>query len=282
MTESAFSVSPVSTNSAIWNWISGGISSKPIATILWIVTDCGLVQHSTRTLEWIKRIQYPRQPRNKSTKQAIVRRVDLEATVLSRLYSLRILVSIHDCRTGDVNHIAAPSQNRLYLSFFLSKLCENRRDRGATSSFTASEGTFYALTHALTHSFLLTIHSFAGPPRVTPALRTNALPPTYRLVTPSPRLLSCILLYNVRFPIPYPLSSARQSHHFPPRNLPKNTRKPQSHSLQAFSEDSGPWLCSIPWCLCIEREAAIRTGAAFGFWSRVCRVIFNPVVVMQH
>jgi hypothetical protein len=72
---------------------------------------------------------------------------------------------------------------------------------------------------------ILLITYFAGPPRFTPALqpvRPNTLPPTYRLVTPSLRLLSCILLYNVRIPISLP--SARHvtfSSCFPLRSLPK-------------------------------------------------------------
>ena len=106
----------------------------------------------------------------------------------------------------------------------------------STSTFLSTNGVrtrllrtrprMYSFYHTRAH--LLTLHSFlAGSPRVTPALqpiRTNTLPPTYRLVTPSLRLLTCILLYNVRFPIPYPLSSARHvtvSSCFPPRSLPK-------------------------------------------------------------
>ena len=91
-------------------------------------------------------------------------------------------------------------------------------------------------THVLIPPYqfhLLTLHSFlASPPRFTPALqpiRTNTLPPAYRLVTPSLCLPSYILLYNVRFSILYPLSSARHvtiSPCFPPRSLPKKAGPP--------------------------------------------------------
>jgi len=134
---------------------------------------------------------------------------------------------------------------------------------------------------------LVTPHSLAGPPRFTPALqpiRTTTLPPTYRLVTPSLRLLSCILLYNVRFLIPHPLSPTRTSP-FPHASRPKKGPPLQEIAVALIASLLGGFgtvamFCTLGVYVYIEREAAFRPGAAFGFWSRVCRVIFNPVAVV--
>ena len=173
----------------------------------------------------------------------------------------------------------------------LSKPCENRKDRGATSSFTASEGTSYALTHALTHSYFTipssSYYSFFCRPSTRHSRPSNQcasshLSPGHSFSPPS--LLHSTLQRTFPYSHTHSLPLAKVTISRPatsPRRV-SHSMKSQSHSLQAFSEDSGPWPCSVPWCLCIERETAIRTGAAFGFWSRVCRVIFNPVVVTQH
>jgi len=197
---------------------------------------------------------------------------------------------------------AEPSQTRLYLFFLLPSrfivcgtwqlLCG-----GTTSSFTASEGTPYAHIHVLIPPYqfhLLTLLSFlAGPPRFTPALNSahsyqhasSHLSPGHSFSPPS--LLHSTLQRTFPYPIPTLFRSPR--HRFlmlpapqpPQEGSPTPGNRSRTHCKPSRRiRDRGHVL--YPRCLCIEREAAFRPGAAFGFWSRVCRVIFNPVAVVQH
>ena len=91
--------------------------------------------------------------------------------------------------------------------------------------------------------------------------------------------------------LPYPISTlfCSPSHHFlmistprPPQEAsptPGNRSRTHCKSSRRSRDCDHVLYPRCPW---IEREAAVRTGAASGFWSRVCRVIFNPVAVMQH
>ena len=154
-----------------------------------------------------------------------------------------------------MNHIAAPSQNCLYRSFLLSKLCENRKDRGAISSSTASEGTPYTHIHVLTYSYFTvpsssSHYSFSCRPstrHVLPPFTCSHL--SFGRSFSPPSLLHSTL--QRRFPYPIPTLFRSPSHHFliPPAVSPRSvshSRKSQSRSLQAFSEESGPWPCLVP------------------------------------
>jgi len=260
MTESAFSVWRVSTNSAIWSCISGGISSKPIATILWVVTDCGLVQDSTPLLEWIKRIQYTRQPRSKSTEQAIVRRVDPEATVPSRFVTNPCLGSRLWNGRCEPYHIAALSQNRMYLSFLLSKLCENRKDRGVISPVTAreAEGTSYAHIRAHIHSYFTipfspSHYSFSCRPSVHHSRPSHQracshLSPGHPFSPPS------LLHSTLQRMVPYshshslPLAKSQFPHDLHPAASPRSvshSRKSQSHCCKPSGFGTAAMVCTL-------------------------------------
>ena len=182
---------------------------------------------------------------------------------------------------------AEPSQTRLYLFFLLPSrfivcgtwqlLCG-----GTTSSFTASEGTPYAHIHVLIPPYqfhLLTLLSFlAGPPRFTPALNSahsyqhasSHLSPGHSFSPPS--LLHSTLQRTFPYPIPTLFRSSRP-HIFPhasrPAASPRRTshsRKSQSHSLQVFSGDLGPWPCFVPsesMCRVFDRAPLLSFGVAY-------------------
>jgi len=238
--ESAFSVWRESANSAIWRCISGGISSNPIAAILWIVTGCGLVQRGG-----IK-------PNQSRCQKARVRGIAQHVGLISRqLYLSQFAIDYEPIRCRSTVVIASFTN--------AGRLAETMRNHGMRGNllrtYPRTHPFLFYHTDFIFSLFILLQALYASLPRFSPFVPTRFLP---LIIAWSLHLSAFSLAFY--FTTYVSLSHTHSlplvtSHIFPHASRPgpaaslrraSHPRKSQSHIFQVFSEDLGPWSCFVP------------------------------------